>query len=180
MRRLLRVLAGSLLVALSPMAAAQADGDPIDTQVTKLDTTAAQRGPGLVATKIAASFTHLAGSRENALALVTALHDGTPATLAGANPLTYTPPTGKMGWGDVKISLALVQDSFAREGIARPTAEQLAARLNATLRMRAAGMGWGRIAKTNGTKAGPVVTDLKISTSKVGALPPARGDGKGD
>jgi hypothetical protein len=206
MKRSMRLLAGSLLIALSPLAAAQAAGDPIDTQVTKLDTTAANRGQTLVASKIASNFSNLAGSKENSLALVNALRNGTNTTLTyttaattpGGTPTTttatYAPPTGKMGWGNVKISLALAQDSLARAGVTNPTAEQLQAALNGgsvtaknpdgtttttkldgVLKMRADGMGWGQIAKANGTKVGPVVSDLKMAHSKVAALPPTTG-----
>jgi hypothetical protein len=208
MKRSMRVLAGSLLVALSPLAAAQTPGDPIDTQVTKLDTTAANRGQTQVAGKIASNFGNLAGSDKNSLALVNALRNGTdatltyktPATTPGGTPTTttttYDPPTGKMGWGNVKISLALAQDSLARAGITNPTAEQLQAALNGgsvtvknpdgttttttlkgVLQMRADGMGWGEIAKVNGTKVGPVVSQLKMANTKVAALPPTSGSG---
>ncbi|HUR60088.1 MAG TPA: hypothetical protein VM029_20360 [Opitutaceae bacterium] len=197
----IRVLAGSLLIALSPLANA---ADPIDTQVNILDTTAKNRGQALVAGKIASNFGTLAGSDKNSLALVNALRNGTNATLTyttapakpGGTPTTttttYDPPTGKMGWGNVKISLALAQDSLARAGITSPTAEQLQAALNGgsvtvknpdgtttitklsgVLQMRADGMGWGEIAKANGTKVGPVVSQLKMANTKVAALPPA-------
>jgi hypothetical protein len=156
MNRSMRVLAGCLLVALSPLASAQT----------------------LVAGKIASGFDNFAGSKENSIALVKALRNGThatlthktPATTPGGTPTTtttvYDPPTGKMGWGNVKISLALAQDSLTRAGITRPTAEQLQAALSGgnvtvqnadgttttttlrgVLRMRADGMGWGEIAK---------------------------------
>jgi hypothetical protein len=164
MNRSLRVLAGSLLVALSPLASAQ-----------------------LVAGKIASGFNNFAGSKENSIALVKALRNGThatltyktPATTSGGTPTitttTYDPPTGKMGWGNVKISLALAQDSLVRAGITRPTVEQLRAALSGgevtvenadgtakattlrgVLRMRADGMGWEEIAKAHGTKVVPL------------------------
>ena len=100
-----------------------------------------------------------------------------------------------MGWGNVKISLALAQDQLARLGITNPTAEQLQAALNGgdvivtnadgttttttlrgVLQMRADGMGWGNIAKAGGTKLGPVVSQLKMANTKVAALPPTSGD----
>jgi hypothetical protein len=158
----MRVLAGFLLVALSSLASAQA----------------MDRGRTLVAGKIASGFDNFAGSKENSIALVNALHNGThatlthktPATTPGGTPTTttttYDPPTGKMGWGNVKISLELAQRSLTRAGITRPTAEQLQAALSGgkvmvknadgttatttlrgVLRMRADGMGWGEIAK---------------------------------
>lgn len=200
MKRTMRVLAGSLLIALSPLANAQSD--PIDAQVNILEATAKNRGQALVAGKIASNFGNLAGSDKNALTLVNALRNGTnatltyttPATTPGGTPTTttttYDPPTGKMGWGNVKISLALAQDALARAGITNPTAEQLQAALNGgtvtvtnadgtttattlkgVLQMRADGMGWGEIAKAGGTKVGPVVSQLKMANTKVAALP---------
>lgn len=100
---------------------------------------------------------------------------------------TFTPPTGKMGWGNVFISLALAQDTLTRAGITKPTAAQLQAALvggdvtgadgktvtlKGVLTMRAEGMGWGQIAQASGTKLGPVVSAIKSAHGKVAALPP--------
>ena len=106
--------------------------------------------PGTVAEKLAAEFALLAGTREKALSLVHALRAGT------------IQPTGPMGWMDVKISLVLVQESLIRSGVASPSPEQLHSVLMEVLGMRAAGLGWGRIA---------FVT--------AGGNRPARGIGKG-
>ena len=191
MKRSMRVLYASLMIALSPLALAQTSGN-VDTLATTLDATAANRGQVQVAGRIASSFANLAGSESNALALVNALRNGTNATLTYAVPpppvatppvatppatnpptttppppstttVTYDPPTGKMGWGNVKIALALAQDTLTRAGITNPTAAQLQAALNGgsvtvknpdgttttttlkgVLQMRADGMGWGR------------------------------------
>jgi hypothetical protein len=89
---------------------------------------------GTVSEKIASEFSRLAGSKDKALALIDQLRGGTLA------------PTGPMGWMDVKITLVLVQDSLARAGKASPHAEELDASLKSVLRLRANGMGWGRIA----------------------------------
>ncbi|MEP7068264.1 MAG: hypothetical protein ABI789_03440 [Usitatibacter sp.] len=203
MKSTMRVLSASLIIALSPIAMAEATMAEVETVAATLDATAANRGQGLVAGKIASNFTNLAGSDKNALALVNALRNGTDATLAYSAPAaggttttttttttTYDPPTGKMGWGNVKIALALAQDSLARAGITKPTAEQLQAALNGgdvtvknadgttttttlkgVLQMRASGMGWGQIAQASGTKLGPVVSGLKMANSKIAALP---------
>jgi len=128
MKSRIRMLAASLAIALSPMALALSSGG-LDGQVTKLDATAANRGQGLVATKISSNFHTLAGSRDNSLALVNSLRTGSTVNLVtttttpgtGGAPdvvttttTTFDPPTGKMGWGNVKISLALAQDVLAR------------------------------------------------------------------
>jgi hypothetical protein len=94
------------------------------------------RGEDRDASRIAAQFTGLAGTEDNALALVNALHSGERVILVseagGARvPVTTTfeLPTGPMGWDDVMISLALARDSLARAGINFPTAEELEAAL---------------------------------------------------
>lgn len=96
----------------------------------------ADRGEDRNASRVAANFTQLAGSEENALALVSALRNGQRVTLvheAGGTKLPVTTsfelPTGPMPWDNVVISLALARDSLARAGIAQPTAEQLEAAL---------------------------------------------------
>ena len=197
MTRTIRLLTGSILIALAPLAPAQTAAD-VDTQATLLDTTAANRGQTQVATRIATSFTNLAGSMDNALALVRALRNGTAVTLTtpptgtgtGTTPpptsTSFTPPTGKMGWGNAFIALALAQDSLTRAGILKPTAEQLQAALlggdvtladgtsvtlKGVLQMRADGIGWGQIAHASGTKLGPVVSAIKSAHVKVAALP---------
>lgn len=202
MKRKMKILATSLLLAFAPLAGAQAAPE-LDTQVGALDRVGANRGQALVASKIAGNFTALAGSEENALALVNALRTGDTVQLSYAPTGTQTaptistidPPTGHMGWGNVKISLALAQDQLARLGITNPTPAQLQAALNGgdvivtnadgtttttalrgVLQMRADGMGWGNIAKAGGTKLGPVVSQLKMANTKVAALPPRTGD----
>ena len=202
MKCTMRILASSILIALAPMAAAQATGGgDIDSQVRVLDATAANRGQTQVADKIASNFTNLAGSKDNATALVNALRTGGDATLktttttpgtGGAAPTTTTTsttivtPTGQMGWGNVKIALGLAQDVLLKAGITDPTAAQLQTALNGgtltradgttlevkgVLQMRADGMGWGQIAKAGGTKVGPVVSSLKSTNAALEKLP---------
>ena len=195
MKRTMRALSTAVLLALTPAAFAQTS--TLDTQVATLDQSGANRGQALVAQKIASNFGTLAGSDENALALVKALRSGDTVKLSyagaeGSSPTVTSidPPTGKMGWGNVKISLALAQDVLARAGITNPTGEQLQAALNGgsvtvtnadgttstvelkgVLQMRADGMGWGEIAKASGTKVGPVVSELKMANTKVKSIP---------
>ena len=173
MKRSLRILATSIVLALSPLAAAQTEPP-------------ANHGQAQVAGRIAGYFTNLAGSRDNSLALVNALRTGTATTLTTTTPgvngapptvteTSFTPPTRPMGWGNVRILLALAQDQLTRLGITNPTNEQLLAALNGgdvtangttttlrgILQMRADGMGMGQIAHASGTKLGPVVSGLK-------------------
>jgi hypothetical protein len=79
MKRNVRLLSATLVIALAPIANAQTAGE-VDTQVNTLDATAASRGQSQVAQRIADDFASLAGGRRNALALVEALRNGTPVT----------------------------------------------------------------------------------------------------
>jgi len=200
MRPKMRLLAATVIAAVAPLALAQATGGTGTGGTTTggtVTTTTTNAGQTLVATKIASNFTNLAGSTDNALALVNALRTGTDVTLTSivappegstepptTTTTTFTPPTGKMGWGEVKHALALAQDSLVRAGITNPTAEQLQAALvggditatnadgttktttlKGVLTMRAGGMGWGNIAKAGGTKLGPVTSKVKMGAS---------------
>ena len=118
----MRILAVAVLVVVilgAPFALGQSD-----------------RGEDGNASRIAAHFARLAGSEENALALVNALRNGQRVMLvweAGGAKMpvttTFELPTGRMDWDNVMISLALARDSLARAGIAYPSAEELEAAL---------------------------------------------------
>src|SRR4051812_4772559 len=105
-------------------------------------------------------YAPLAGSADKARLLVDGLRDGTKFRLGDTQ---FAPPTGKMGYGNVDISLAIAQAKLSAEGVASPTPEQLRVVLIGTsnapgvLAMRASGEGWGQIAHTNGFKLGEVV-----------------------
>ena len=105
-------------------------------------------------------YTAFAGSKENASSLVTGLRDGKQVTLArGTTKETFTPPTGKMGYGNIDNALALAEASLAKQGITNPTPAQLEAALvgkDGILQMRAAGQGWGQIANSMDIKLGDV------------------------
>jgi hypothetical protein len=206
----LRTLAAAMVVACAPLASqgqVNATSTDVDRQATLLDATAANKGQTQVATRIASSFTKLAGSDENALKLVQALRSGSEVKLTTSTTGTgtstgtgtggtgttattsFTPPTGKMGWGNVFNSLALAQSELTRLGITNPTNEQLQAALvggdvtvdgktttlKGILTMRADGMGWGQIAQATGTKLGPVVSSIRSTQNKVAALPATEG-----
>ena len=102
-------------------------------------------------------YTALAGSKENATSLVTGLRDGKQVTLTrGTTKETFTPPTGKMGYGNVENALALAEASLKKQGITNPTPAQLEASVMDVLRMRADGKGWGQIAQSYGIKLGDI------------------------
>jgi hypothetical protein len=126
------------------------------------------------AARIAARFTLLAGSEENALALVEALREGAPVQLVAPDSQAHVPavtqidpPTGRMEWENVRIALALAQDALIRAGIARPCGDDLQAALlggevrkpdgsfhemAGVLRMRADGLAWEQIARATAWK----------------------------
>jgi hypothetical protein len=142
--------------------------------------------------RLSARYTALAGSETNAKSLVAGLRDGTDVKLtSGAATTTIDPPTGKMGYGNVNIALALAEANLKEQGIAQPTAEQLKAALNGgtitsssgktvqmsgVLQMRASGKGWGEIAHVLGFKLGDIVRSAKAD----GAGKPDRAGPKPD
>jgi hypothetical protein len=175
MKRGIRILIGCALAAAASIACAQArEGE--DFQVPAHETLAANDGRSLVAAKLAGQYAHLAGSEDNALALVMALREGSAVRLTapdagGGTPdvTTIEPPTGRMGWSDVKFALVIAQDALYRHGITRPTGEQLQAALTGgdltradgtvipmkgILQMRADGMGWKQIAANTRGRSG--------------------------
>src|SRR6188474_1604896 len=105
MKRTTRILATAVMLALAPVAMAQTTQP---TTVITTTTTTSNAGQTNVATKMAASFTNLAGGQSNSLALVTALRTGSavtfttttpPATPGGTPTVTttsFTPPTQPM------------------------------------------------------------------------------------
>lgn len=151
MKRAMQMLTGSVLVSPGSLASADDERDP-------------------AALRIASGFADLAGSEDNAMALVLALREGVPAQLlfpgdpvSAAVPgiTVIAPPTAPMSWNDVKMALILARDSLHRYGISRPTGDQLQSVLTGgdtsapngksvsfrgVLRMRADGMNWGGIA----------------------------------
>jgi hypothetical protein len=201
----LRTLFAAMAFAFAPLALhaqTTATGGDIDKQAQLLNATAENKGQAQVAAKIASNFANLAGSQENSLSLVQALRTGSKVTLTTnatgsgtgtgtgtgtATTTSFTPPTGKMGWGNVFNSLALAQSQLRQLGITNPTNAQLQAALvggdvtvdgktttmKGILTMRADGMGWGQIAHATGTKLGPVVSSIKSTQNKVAALAPA-------
>lgn len=109
-------------------------------------------------------YTSLAGSKENATSLVTGLRDGKEVTLKrGTTTETFTPTTGKMGYGNVDNALALAEASLQQKNISNPTPAQLEASVTEVLKMRADGMGWGQIAKRYDTMMGAVKRPERVS-----------------
>jgi hypothetical protein len=100
-------------------------------------------------------YSTLAGSKQNATSLVTGLRDGKQVKLtSGSTTETFTPPAGKMGYGNIDNALALAEASLKEKGITKPTPAQLEARVMDILKKRDSGMGWGEIAHSYGFKLG--------------------------
>ena len=107
--------------------------------------------------QLVAKYTRLAGSEQNATSLVSGLRDGKEVKLTrGSTTETFTPPTGKMGYGNIDNALSLAEASLKKQGIANPTPAQLEAATMDILKMRASGQGWGQIAQAKGFKLGEV------------------------
>src|SRR5258708_1387055 len=106
-------------------------------------------------------YVSLAGSEENSESLVSGLRDGKTVKLSGGT--TFTPPTGKMGNGNIDIALSLAREKLRHQGITNPTSEQLKTALigdgqnPGILKQRADGMGWGQIAQSQGVKLGDIM-----------------------
>lgn len=176
------VTAGS--TAVNTAATASATETELNAQTQQMDGLATSQGQKSVSRKIAADFEGLSGSRENADALAAGLRNGTEISLTGADGAAtrFTPATGHMGNGNVYKSLALAKQQLAGAGITDPTPEQIQAALNGgtvtapdgtrhelqgVLQMRSEGMGWGRIAKAQGTSLGKVVSAMKSANASL-------------
>lgn len=179
--------AGTLLCA-APASAAESSA--LQTEVRKTDTLTAQHGTTQVESRIAGDFTGFAGSEANAQSLVTGLRKGTPVTLVNTTSAggtatttqTFDTPTRPMGYGNVHIGLSLAKHQLASYGITDPTAQEIQAALtggsvtsssgqvvtlSGVLTQRAAGMGWGAIAQTQGVKLGQVIGGLKSANTRI-------------
>jgi hypothetical protein len=175
MNSVTKLLFAGTLSASCCIALAQAQDSPPPTVVTG--------SSSQVETRLISSFSGFAGSDDNAHSLVTGLRQGSEITLTepgtggqAGETATFTPPTRPMGYGNVRISLALAREQLAQNGITQPTPEQLKAalaggtiatgtgeagtttQLPGVLQMRADGMGWGQIANSMGVKLGHVIS----------------------
>ena len=157
---------------------------------TPTDTSTSTSSTSQESTRLSTEFAGFAGSDANAQALVGGLRDGSAITLddvttnadgtTTTTSTTFTPATGQMGYGNVKIALSLAEASLAQAGITDPTAAELEAALNGgtlvladgtsvdlngVLAARAAGEGWGQIANSMGFKLGDVMRSPKATGS---------------
>jgi len=146
----------SLAAALLAIAAAPASSHAQTTSSTP-------------ATNISNEYSHFL-SKVNSQQVVNDLRNGQwTSTVTDPNTKVTTTttealPTGKMGYGNVKISLALAQENLRQQGITQPTSEQLRtamvgdSKTSGILQMRAEGMGWGQIAQKYDVKLGQLMS----------------------
>lgn len=175
----------TLAVTFTPeMGGAQTKATPMLTaEANRMDHLAAKQGPTKVIDKLSAEFSSFLGA--DAKAVVIGLRNGTDITLTTPGPVPGTfetividPPTGKMGFGNVFITLALAQHQY---GSATPIPpDQLNMLLTGDqgiLTLRSQNMGWGQIAQQYGTKLGFAVSSLKSANHALasGAVAPSRG-----
>jgi hypothetical protein len=144
------LLAASILGSWSGVGLGQTT-TALNAEATKMNTLASSQGDSKVVDKISSDFSSFLGA--DSKAVVTGLRNGTPITLTSTTPSTTTgaattettiinPLTGKMGHGNVFISLALVKQQLGEMGITQPTPQQLQSALTG-----------GQITTTTGTTA---------------------------
>ena len=143
------ILVTSVMLALASSVFAQTPvpaPTPSTTVVSTKDKTEQNR--------LVTAYTSFAGSTANAQALIAGLRSGTSITLGAGTTTgtttsagtTFTPATGKLGNGEIKIALSLAKAELLKLGITNPTADQLKAALNG-----------GTITTTTGTTSTPTV-----------------------
>ena len=183
------VLLGTVILALGLWSEAFPDtNSTLNTEANRMNTLATRHGESNVVGKISGDFGSFLGPDSSAV--ITGLRNGTPITLTTTstapgsttpvvNNTVITPPTGKMGFGNVYISLSLAKQQLTQLGVTQPTPAQLQAaltggtittgsgptatstNLQGILTMRNQKMGWGQIAQKLGYKLGPVISGMK-------------------
>jgi hypothetical protein len=183
-------LAAAFAIIIGVTATGRADTvTTLNTQASQMDSLAASQGQSKVIAKTSSDFGYFL-QKVDSQAVVTGLRNGqytytTPSTVPGgaATQTTVSLPTGKVGHGNVYISLALAKQQLSQYGITQPTDQQLYTALmggqmvpgnpstttTGILQMRADGMGWGQIAQKMGFKLGPVMSSMKNANQSIAA-----------
>jgi hypothetical protein len=143
-----------------------------------------------VESRLSSEFAGFLGDTEQAHVVVDGLRQGTAFTYIqpGTPDAIIDPPTGTMGYGNVRIALRLAQAELSKLGIAQPSPEELAAILlggeidgapvDGILALRAEGMGWGQIAQQYGTTVGQLMGKGRGLTKQPSTLNQASTGGK--
>jgi len=181
------ILAGYLTIGI----AVAEDASSIDTEVnaTDIEATTIETEVPTTDTTIAINpnvVENISGKyrsflTENSESVITGLRTGNEIILTttgsdGTTTTAFTPPTGKMGYGNVSHALSLAKEQLAQYGITEPTANELQTALiggdittqsggtvnvDGVLTLRSEGMGWGDIAHEYGVKLGHVGNSSK-------------------
>lgn len=156
------------------LAAACSAAHASDAGATTTSTTTTTSAVGTSTTteaKLSTEFADFLGGEEQAGTVVSGLRQGAAFSLesgsGSSGTTTIDPPTGTMGYGNVRITLRLAQAELGRLGITQPTSEELSAvllggevngtQVDGILSMRADGMGWGQIAQQYGMSVGQLM-----------------------
>jgi hypothetical protein len=163
----------SILLLASTLLMLPAAATAKEAQVTK---TTASKGGAVNAAALVDRYKTLAGSEANAKSLVNGLRTqsevvlvgpsttppkscipGRPCNGGGTETVTFTPSTDPMGWGNVDIALALMEADLKDKNVTSVKPAHIKAALmggsaggvtfQGILALRAAGHGWGDIAK---------------------------------
>lgn len=160
-----------------------------DPATTTMDGSAQMVGTSVqTESKLSQEFAEFLGSEEQAAQVVEGLRQGSSFSLSSGPGEADTgvavgddaavleagviePPTGTMGYGNVKLTLRLAESKLQQMGITQPTSDELSAVLlggdvngqavDGILAMRAEGMGWGEIAQQYDMKVGQIMGNGK-------------------
>jgi hypothetical protein len=184
----------TIILGYAPLSLADT-ASTLNTQASQMDSVAATQGQTKVIGKISSDYSYFL-QKVDSQAVVSGLRNGeytytTPSSTPTGTPTqtTVALPTGKMGHGNVYISLALAKQQLSHYGITQPTDQQLYTALmggqvvpgdsttttTGILQMRADGMGWGQIAHQMGYKLGPVTSSMKSANHSLSATASTRG-----
>jgi hypothetical protein len=108
----------------------------------------------LSADRLVERYSDLAGSRENAKALIAGLREGIQFTLSSGNrSATFHPPAVKMSESNIDNALALARASLTARAIDQPTPDQVGTTVMDVVQMRLEGKGWPQVADALGFKS---------------------------
>lgn len=211
------VIADETPVAEGTEGGTEVSSTTTDTTATTMDSSTQMVGTSVqTEAKLSQEFAKFLGSEEQAAQVVDGLRQGTSfslssgpgeaetGTAAGGDSASLEagaiePPTGTMGYGNVKLTLRLAESKLQQMGITQPTSDELSAVLlggdvngqavDGILAMRADGMGWGEIAQQYDMKVGQIMgngkgvasvgsaTQVSTETTTETAMSTANGNG---
>jgi len=182
-----------LLIAMmlvTPLTFAETDATQLINESTAIDADTATMTSSQAIERLSSSFSEFLG--EQSATVVKGLRNGEEFTLTSSytdstgtqqtETITIEPPTSKMGYGNVNITLKLAENQLALSGITEPTAIQLESALlggsittpdgqvvdmQGVLTLRSEGMGWGQIAQQYDTRLGFIMGKKPVNAYAV-------------